>query len=378
MIYISKFNDTQTQPFVENEFKDFSLTYPGVDFFAVDFSGIDSIQDQFEHNQVVIYYADIPPFNGLDIFFKIFNNNPDKTFYMLNNIPGWQEVANWPSNAQWIWYNISQSSYDHSDPLINYRSINCLTDKNFDSNKIGISLNRLPRTHRLCALSYMLGVELDQDCVITAPLLSWYLSQTDNNLDIMNTVPWDFSENDDFKNSMLKGWRRAKKSDGIFSVTSDAYPPYNEFKPNQTVFDNPGNYLNNLVPLYKNSFIEFVNFSVYDHAIPWVCEKILNSQLGCNFPIFVAGTHTVNWFRKQGFDVFDDIIDHGYDVESDPVLRIKKLVHDNRSMMVNTNLTKDLWIKNKHRFQHNIDWYMHMSNKTLTTGRKVLNTWLTK
>lgn len=376
MIYIGKFADTQTQLFVDNEFVNFESAYPDVDFFAVDLFEIDSIQDQIESNRIVIYYADTLPYNGLDTFFKLFNSCPNKTFYMLTDSPAWEKIADWPSNAQWVWYNPVWLSYNPHDSLGNYREISCLTDKNFDSTTIGISLNRLPRTHRLCALSYMLGIGLDQDCIITAPLLAWHLSQTNNNLDIMDVISWDFSEYNNFKTSMLKGWERAKKSDGIFPVTSDAYPPYDVLEPNQTLFDNPSNYSNNLAPLYKNSMVEFVNSSVYDYRLPWICEKILNSQLGCNFPIFVAGEGTVDWLRKQGFDVFDDIVNHGYDVESNPVLRIQKLINDNRLLLVNTDRTKDLWIKNKHRFQYNVSWYSQMHDKVLPRGRKQLNNWL--
>ena len=36
---------------------------------------------------------------------------------------------------------------------------------------------------------------------------------------------------------MLQGWERAKQSDGLFPVTKDAYPPYDDLEPNQSVFD---------------------------------------------------------------------------------------------------------------------------------------------
>ena len=375
MIYFGKLGDTQMHTFTEGEFKNFAKSYPNVDLFVVDLAEIEKVKDRVESNQVVIYYADIPPYSGLDVFFKLFNSHPEKTFLVLTNCPGWKDVAQWPLNVQWIWYNFAVHTHDPNDHIGEYRNFDCLINKNFDSTKIGISLNRLPRSHRLYLLSYMLGVGLDQDCVITAPLLAWHL-QTNSISDIMDIVPWDFSSHNNFKGDILAGWQRAKESDGIFPVTIDAYPPYEDLEPNQILFDNFSNYQNNLLPFYKNSFVEFVNFSVYDYSLPWICEKILHSQLACNFPIFVAGKGTVEWLRTHEFDVFDDIINHAYDLEDDPVLRMQKLVNDNRDLLQHQKYTKDLWIKHHHRFRYNVDWHITNSDNTFKLGKNLLNEWI--
>ena len=376
MIYFGKLNNTQTKTFVDAELKDFATTYPNIDLFTVDHSEINFVADQIENDRVIIYYADQPPYDGLNIFFNLFNRYPNKKFCILTDQPGWKDIAQWPVNVQWIWYNFNVIGHDPNDIVGDYRNIDCFTNKNFDSKKIGISLNRLPRSHRLCLLSYMLGVGLDQECVITAPLLTWHL-QTNNTSDIMDVVPWDFSSHNNFKDDMLTGWERAKLTDGIFPVTVDAYPPYEDLEPNQILFDNFNNYQNNLLPFYKNSFVEFVNFTVYDYSLPWICEKILHSQLACNFPIFVAGKGTVEWLRTHEFDVFDDIINHAYDLEDDPVLRMQKLVIDNRDLLQHQKHTKDLWVKHQLRFRDNVEWFIKNSDKSVATGKKLLTQWLT-
>ena len=376
MIYFGKLSDTQMHTFTEEEFKNFAKSYPNVDLFVVGLTEIEKVKDRIESNQVVIYYADIPPYSGLDVFFKLFNSHPEKTFLVLTNCPGWKDVAQWPLNVQWIWYNFSVHTHDPNDHIGEYRNLDCLINKNFDSTKIGISLNRLPRSHRLCLLSYMLGIGLDEHCVITAPLLKWHLSLNDFNFDIMNSVSWDFDKHENFKTVMSQGWERAKQSDGLFPVTKDAYPPYDDLEPNQSVFDNPANYVNNLMPFYKNSFVEYIMFSIYDYAIPWICEKILHSQLACNFPIFVAGKGTVEWLRTHEFDVFDDIINHAYDLEDDPVLRMQKLVDDNRDLLQHQKHTKDLLIKHHHRFRYNVDWHITNSDNTFKLGKNLLNEWI--
>ena len=216
MIYFGKLNNTQTKTFVDAELKDFATTYPNVDLFTVDHSEINFVADQIENDRVIIYYADQPPYDGLNIFFNLFNRYPNKKFCILTDQPGWKDIAQWPVNVQWIWYNFNVIGYDPNNIIDDYRNIDCFTNKNFDSKKIGISLNRLPRSHRLCLLSYMLGVGLDQECVITAPLLTWHL-QTNNTSDIMDVVPWDFSSHNNFKDDMLTGWGKSKTYRWYFS-----------------------------------------------------------------------------------------------------------------------------------------------------------------
>ena len=184
MIYLGNVSDTQTKTHVHNECKNFQDKYPHVDFFGVDHTSVDQISNRIRSSKVVIYYADIPPYTGLDVFFKLFDNFPDTTFYMLTLPADWTSIAEWPKNTQWLHYYFSPHSHTGNDYIGEYRDFQCLTDKNFSSDKVGISLNRLPRSHRLVSLSYMLGIGLDEHCVITAPLLKWHLAQT---------VRWTFS-----------------------------------------------------------------------------------------------------------------------------------------------------------------------------------------
>ena len=56
---------------------------------------------------------------------------------------------------------------------------------------------------------------------------------------------------------------------------------------------------------------------------PWVTEKTTKALLLCQIPLMVAVPGSVANLRDQGIDVFDDVIDHGYDLELDPRRRIK-------------------------------------------------------
>ena len=372
MIYFGNIGNTQTRIFVESEFKAFPHKH--IDFIAVDHTEVHTVVDKIQNNKVIIYFTDEPPLEGLEVFFNIFKSHPDKQFCMLNDIPNWSLIAEWPDNVTWIYYSFSLYSYDKDNALGDYRYMQCLKDKNFDSNKIGICFNRLPRPHRLATISYMLGIGLDDVCEITAPLLQWFLDTNTNN--IMDVVSWDFAKHKYFKQYMLDGWSKAQNGDGLVPATVDAYPPYNDLRPLQKKLTNALNYKNNLIPFYKNSFIEFIMVTVFDYKLPWICEKTLNCTLGSNFPIWIAGQGTVEWFRDNQFDVFDDVINHDYDKEMDPVLRIEKCIKDNELLLTNPDFTKHQWTKHQDRFKANLDWHIKKSANRVHKGRALLESWI--
>lgn len=64
------------------------------------------------------------------------------------------------------------------------------------------------------------------------------------------------------------------------------------------------------------------NYS-HTHTMPTISEKTYKTFLVGQIPIFVTPYHTVTSARQFGFDMFDDIINHGYDLELDPVKRIQ-------------------------------------------------------
>tara|TARA_R100001163_G_C5057548_1_gene194059 strand:+ start:65 stop:1156 length:1092 start_codon:yes stop_codon:yes gene_type:complete len=353
--------------FVDNEFK---KSYPQIDLFAVDHSEIETVSYRIENDTVVIYYADAPPYQGLDVFFRLFSQHEHKIFHMFTMPADWSKMCEWPVNVYWHHYNFAPHSHNTDDILGGYRTLERVKKKSMNSRRVGICLNRLPRTHRLVSLSYMLGRELNQHCIITAPLLKWHLGY--NHVNIMDSVSWNFAKHEKFKTLMLEGWESAKRGVGIVNVKADAYPPYDDLEPNQTLFNNPENFTKNLVPLYENSFVEFVTESVYEYNIAWVSEKLLNSQLGSNFPIWISGKGTVSWLRDRGFDVFDDIVDHNYDTVEDPVLRMQQCIDLNWVLLSDHQRTKKLWRKNQRRFQNNVDWYITTYDKLLQNGRKTL------
>ncbi len=69
-------------------------------------------------------------------------------------------------------------------------------------------------------------------------------------------------------------------------------------------------------------------------TMPFITEKTGKAFALCQFPLMVSVPYTVEKLRNFGFDLFDDIIDHSYDKEPNPLTRIK-LVCDQLEKLCN-------------------------------------------
>jgi phage gp36-like protein len=81
------------------------------------------------------------------------------------------------------------------------------------------------------------------------------------------------------------------------------------------------------------AFVNFVmetsyenNVSPHTWNVPFITEKSMKPFAYGQIPIFLNCANSLQKIRDFGFDLFDDIIDHGYDNEPDPMTRIKLCV----------------------------------------------------
>lgn len=77
--------------------------------------------------------------------------------------------------------------------------------------------------------------------------------------------------------------------------------------------------------IITESAYETVSNEADHHTKPALTEKTYKAIVLAQLPIFVAPKYTVQCYRERGFDPFDDIIDHSYDTEGNPQIRIKKI-----------------------------------------------------
>jgi hypothetical protein len=86
----------------------------------------------------------------------------------------------------------------------------------------------------------------------------------------------------------------------------------------------------------KNALVNVVLETGFEHSanvpgisswtVPMLTEKTVKAFALGQIPIILGPFGQVEKTRQQGFDLFDDLIDHGYDNEPDPLLRIEQFV----------------------------------------------------
>jgi|SaaInl59LU_5_DNA_1037362.scaffolds.fasta_scaffold25278_2 hypothetical protein len=97
--------------------------------------------------------------------------------------------------------------------------------------------------------------------------------------------------------------------------------------------------------LFKEQFCSST-FSVITEPPFWengcmITEKYLMTLYGCCFPIFCGGGYRIaDELTNIGFDVFNDVIDHSYQYEEHPGLRVLNALERNRELLENHSFKK--------------------------------------
>ena len=218
-----------------------------------------------------------------------------------------------------------------------YQKLEPVVDKNLDSKYTFLSLSRNKRAHRAMLVSLLHGLEIQNRGLISCMF-------KDSIDDLFKYTKWKVSNKDLY----LKGFETLKNTS--LSINDDPKIYHNNDN------DNTSNFKNKLANYYKDTFVEIVCETSYTEACYNLTEKTLNSIYGCSFPILLCSKGSVEFLRSIGLDMFDDIIDHSYDIISDPAERLECAILKNKELLTNNKHTKDLWIKNQNRFKNNIDF----------------------
>lgn len=116
------------------------------------------------------------------------------------------------------------------------------------------------------------------------------------------------------------------------------------------------------ITIYNNYTREHVFEPAYIHIITepgwleqstFITEKsVFPFEAGC-VPIWCGGWKQPSWFRKQGFDVFDDLIDHSYEDLPTANERLQASIDLNKNLLQNKDLAAGFFEANKSRFEAN-------------------------
>jgi hypothetical protein len=117
--------------------------------------------------------------------------------------------------------------------------------------------------------------------------------------------------------------------------------------------------------LYNTTCFSLVTETRYNLPCDFVTEKTTQCWLALHPALYVSNRYHVAHIRDWGFDVFDDLFDHGYDSASDSD-RIEILFNSNQSQLNNgIVLTDDI----QQRLLKNRDHYFNNFHNILTNTK---------
>ena len=129
-----------------------------------------------------------------------------------------------------------------------------------------------------------------------------------------------------------------------------------------------GNYTNACIyqallqtQVFEPSWVSLVTEPAYYEQETIVTEKTIMAICGGTIPIWVGGWRIADYMRSQGYDVFDDIVDHSYQNLNDPARRVEQAIIRNIDLLKNVRpvsvdrLTHNLDLLKKNNFQQEVN-----------------------
>jgi len=276
-------------------------------------------------------YEEIEP-DMVHILREIFVQYFEKKFILITSLENLDSYINFPN------VKIVRWGGDITNQYREYSALVPIFEKNLDSDRTFLSLNRGWRDHRIVLLSVFYGMELEEFGLVSCMFKD----------KLTEHIPWYKHTNLDDNHLQLVKHGFDKLTAQTQTIVGDIY--------NIGENDNVGNFNNYLVIYYKETFVELIAETTFTEASFLITEKTQNSIYGSCFPIFFSSVGTVSFLRNMGMDVFDDIVNHDYDTESDPMKRVWLAVELNKKLLTDLDFVKEKWIISKPRFDQNIIW----------------------
>ena len=236
-------------------------------------------------------------------------------------------------------------------------------DKNFNTEKHVICLTSTPTAPRVITILYLIKQKLNS---ITMSFMS---------TERKNNIPIKTYYNNSYNLEPFLEYIDTKTKSELLQIHDNNFNNFpflseGNWKNSGTTYDN---YRTHLHKLYQDTFIEIIPETTFLAPSANISEKFIHMVYGRNFPIFIGTLNMVQKCRDLGFDVFDDIIDHSYDLEKQPFQRIKKAIDLNLDLLTNKNKTIQLWKQNEQRFNNNIEVYKELFKTECATAISTIN-----
>jgi hypothetical protein len=270
---------------------------------------------------------------NLGYLFEEFN---DKKFIFLTSLENIEQYYNYPN------LHIIPWGGDITNQMLEYKALDPITEKDMDSPYTFVSLNRGLRYPRAMLISLLYGLGLEKNGMISC----MFQKKIKN---LFKETNWQTREDQlNIRDLLENGFKKFKKSKLLINDDEDIYGKSHN--------DNVSNFKNSLTSYYKQTFVELIGETSYTEPAFNITEKTLNSIYAYNFPIMISSKGSVKFLRDIGIDVFDDIVDHSYDLIDNPIDRMYRAIVDNKNLLSDIDNTKKLWIDSKDRFARNVEF----------------------
>ena len=106
---------------------------------------------------------------------------------------------------------------------------------------------------------------------------------------------------------------------------------------------------------YENSYVNIITETNFLNSnVIQITEKSLKPFYYFQIPLFVASQNHIKTLKENyGFDFYDDIVNHDYDLVYDNKLRFNKIMKEIKRLYDNKENITDFYKKNEERFKNN-------------------------
>ena len=315
---------------------------PNVLFFSFDHKGI------WDYGE---WIQGFDRYSVTDYLSEHINHHDHQHFYLFTPLVHYERMFRAVPNNLTI-DNWTQSIF--FDRYSDFRGICPVGSKDHTADKHFVSLNNMPRMHRYLTVMYLLGIGADRFGHISlnpVELESYSSWQDFKGWWRHNNQRMDIAAFDQYDDIFDKGFRRIKQQDGYRVRSHREWAGGSKIK-NQLQH----NFTNNLIPtFYDHTVLEIVTETLFFQEGGIISEKYVNTVYGKNLPILICFPGVVSRLRQLGFDMYDDVVDHGYDEIDDPLLRLVTALETNRRLLMDALYARQCWQTCEPRMQHNID-----------------------
>ena len=105
--------------------------------------------------------------------------------------------------------------------------------------------------------------------------------------------------------------------------------------------------------VYEPTLISLITEPEWQPRATFLSEKTVFAFEAGTVPIWVGGHTQAMHLKALGFDVFDDLVNHSYQTESNPVRRMELALELNKELLRDFDRVHDFFTKNITRFEHN-------------------------